>query len=263
MLLAQQCADDYNPSQRAKGGLTTKSRVEYHINMIQESPRGVESSQQKEVLMRAQALLSSVDADIKKLQEQTQKEEEQNTVEYRKHTGGRPREITGRELGAKIELLAAQKAFSLLDFAVRNADQEQSLSSAHLYKETLLDIAEIKIAPDKLDSIVIGKEGTQGLHGYFEEGMKLSERTLRYPQNPAIAMRVIPYLYQDRRRVHDYEHTVEQTLSKLKQGERALTATDLENVSIEYARVISPKEIDPNYKEERLQMSVVMDYLKK
>lgn len=212
--------------------------------------------------MRAQELLVSAEADVKRLREEAHKEEEQNTVEYRKGAPRFPREITEKELGVKVELAAAEKAVNWLHYAERGANEERPLGRGYVYKETLLDIAEGRRTPGKLDTIVMGQTGTRGLHDYFEEEMRLSERTLEYPQNPAIAMRAIPYLYRDRRRVNDYERVVEEALSRLKKGESVREATDLDNVYIEYARAMVPKERS-DYSEERLQMSVVVDYLEK
>lgn len=227
--------------------------------MQYESHRGVESKQ-KEVLIRVRELLVSAETDVKKLREEARKEEEQNTAEYHKNTRGRVRKIAGRELGAKIELAAAEKATNWLSLTERGVNKERPLGRGYVYKEVLLDIAEGRIAPDELKSIVMSQEGTRGLHDYFEEGMKLSESILKYQDNPTIAMRAISYLYQDRRRVSDHEHVVEQTLSNLKKGERVVEGTDLDNVYIEYARVMVPKGKDSGYQEERLQMSVVVDY---
>lgn len=213
--------------------------------------------------MRAQKLFVSAETDVRRLREEARKEEEKNTVEYQKNPRGLPREVAGRELRAKIELAAVEKATNWLHLAEGGANKERPLERGYMYKETLLDIAEGRMYQDKIDSIVMRQTGTMSLHGYFEEGMRFSENTLKYQKNPAIAMRAIPYLYQDRRRVRDHERVVEQTLSNLKKGERVVESTDLDNVYIEYARVMVPKDKDSDYQEERLQMSVVVDYLDK
>lgn len=206
--------------------------------------------------MHAQELLASAEADAKRLREEVRKEEDQNNKKAPRF----PRKIEGRELGAKVELAAAEKAVSWLHLAEESVDKERPLGRGYVYKETLLDIAEGRHAPGKIDSIVMGETGTRGLHDYFEEGMELNQETLEYQKNPAIAMRAIPYLYRDRRRVRDYERVVEKTLSELKKGESVREATDVDSVYINYERLMVPKE-HSDYSEERLQMSVVVDYL--
>jgi len=156
---------------------------------------------------------------------------------------------------------------SILAFSERGMKEEEPLGRAHVYKDILLDIPageRSKQLPDgsrKNYQIQIGNEGSSGLHDYLEDGMMINEERLRFPQNPAVAMRVIPYFYRKRGRMMEYEGEVERTLSQLKQGERVVNGTDLDNVSIVYERVSIPKEHSP-YPEERLQMSVLVDYLK-
>jgi hypothetical protein len=215
-------------------------------------------------------LLATAEDDVKRLQAEVHKEEAQNISTYLESPFRNPdrRYLYDRELGAKVELTAAQQAANILRFAGKGLTEEQPLGQGNIFELTLLDIP-VEEAPFGREgyfhnTVQFGPEGepTRGLDPYFEEGSKIKEETLKYPQNPALAMRVIPYFYRDQRVIRGFkEHDAKNILTHLQEGEQEVIGTDLRNVSIRLARVRVPKE-HSGYKEGRLQMSVVVDYLR-
>lgn len=220
----------------------------------------------EKVLARIQELSAVAEADVARLRAEARAEEKAHTPAPETRVGQMPqgpREITGRELGAKVELAAADRAAGLLDIAQEGARKEQPFGRAHVYEDVLLDIGRsTPLSP--IQGINIGRGGTTGLGDYFEEGIKIRERTLQSPDNPAIAMRVIPYFYTGQRGPRPgQELSVAKKLGALTEGNPILLEeTDVDNVLIKYARVKVPTANKSSH-EERLRMSVVVDYLKK
>lgn len=221
---------------------------------------------QEKVSTRIQELSAVAEADVVRLKAEATAEEKANTLAPETRVGQMPRgprEITGRELGVKVELAAANRAAGLLNLAQEGAQKEQPLGRAAVYEDVLLDISSsTPLSP--IQGVNIGIEGTTGLKGYFEEGMKIHERTLQYQDNPAVAMRTIPYFYKDQRgRGPGRELSIAKQLGALTEGNPILLeTTDVDNVHIKYARVKVPTANRYSY-EERLRMSILVDYLKK
>ncbi len=188
------------------------------------------------------------------------REEESAKVAQGAH---KDREPQGRELGAKIELAAVQRGMRLLQRAEAGVTETGSLANPVAFKDTMLDIPpSIYDARQPLGKT--GEEKIYGLHEYLARKNQLTPHQLQYPNNPAIAFRAIEELYrpESRARVRDFEVMAEDMFKKVKgTGEPEIVGTDVENVSIEFARAPVKREHSEEI-EQNLRMSVIVDYLK-
>jgi hypothetical protein len=172
----------------------------------------------------------------------------------------------GRGLGAKIELKAAQMAREWLADAKRGAQRRPGLSF-HMAEDLLLDIPQGRttLGGSPVESITFSNDGVQGLQEYFHPSTRdpfNDGRTLQYYQNPTVANLATSFLYTDQRL--QSLSNMKNSMEKLKKGEKEVMGTSLPNVSIEYRRAMVAKNasLGSEAREERLQMAVVVDYLK-